>query len=132
MRNLCLALCALALPATAQQDSLTASQFEAYVLGRTFDFGYVGIEPYGLEKYMPDRQVYWSWGDGVCEIGEWYTNGEQICFAYENNPDPQCWYYHLDGGRLRASFVGLDGIVGGEIYELKPVKRDLVCNNFGF
>ncbi len=121
-------LCLLAHPAFAQ-SGLSAKDFEARVLGRTLDFGFQGQDPYGIERYLPDRRVLWSWGDGQCETGEWYVEGDNICFVYDFDPTPQCWRYFETSGRMMAVFMN-DG-EDSAVYELTPVKRELICNNFG-
>lgn len=84
-------------------EPMSAAEFEAYVEGKTLYFGLNG-EAYGAEAYLPNRRVQWSFLDGQCKDGIWYAEGEQICFVYEDRPDPQCWTFFLDGDRLRAVF----------------------------
>lgn len=93
----------LAAPLQAAEP-LSASEFEAYVEGRTLYYGQSG-QAYGVEEYLPNRRVRWSFLDGKCKEGEWFATPEsQICFVYEDNPDPQCWSFFEDGGKLRAVF----------------------------
>ena len=106
MTRLILALCLAAMPALAESP-LTASEFEARTTGKTLYYG-VGGERYGVEEYLPDRRVRWSFLDGECKDGAWYPSGEQICFVYEDNPVPQCWLFYLDGERLAARFASGD------------------------
>ncbi len=117
-----------ALPAEAQ-TALTPEQFEQLVEGRTLDFGYDGQKPYGLERYMPGRKVFWSWGGTTCEPGYWYPEDGNICFKYDFDPVAQCWRYFQSDGKLLAVFMNDDE--GTAVYELQPVGRDLVCDNFG-
>ena len=119
----------IASPAIAQ-TALSADEFEALVTGRTLDFGYLGEQPYGLERYLPNRQVVWSWGDNLCEQGNWYEQAGNICFEYDSDVVPQCWRYFKDGDRLIGTFMNADADPDA-IYELTPVKRELVCDNFG-
>ena len=131
MRTITLILSLCALPVSAQ-TALTAEQFEARVEGKTLDFGYNGETPYGLERYLPDRRVLWSWGDNTCEPGKWYENDGEICFVYEFDPTPQCWTYYDMDGRLMAVFMNdIDTATGTVVYELSPVARELICDNFG-
>ena len=93
MRSLCLALAfTLALTGTAAlaEPPLTADAFDALTLGRTMtwaDFGSV----YGVEQYLPDRRVRWTVLGDDCKTGHWYPEGAMICFAYEDQLDPDCW-----------------------------------------
>ena len=127
MRVYALFLSILATPLAAQSP-LTPSEFEARVLGETFDFGYVGSAPYGMERYLPDNKVIWSWGDGQCEAGKWYAEGPSICFVYDFDPDPHCWLYFAEGANTLAILQDDDS---GGIYQLSPISRELVCDNFG-
>ncbi|MBV6634951.1 MAG: hypothetical protein KI788_03465 [Mameliella sp.] len=94
--------CLTALPALAAEP-MSATDFESYVTGKTLYFGLNG-EAYGVEKYLPDRRVQWSFLDGKCKDGFWYEQTGQICFVYEDNPDPQCWSFFREGSGLRAVF----------------------------
>ncbi|MFZ7090174.1 hypothetical protein [Primorskyibacter sp. 2E233] len=91
-----------ALPALAAEP-LTAGEFESYVAGKTLYFGLSG-QAYGAEEYLPDRQVRWSFLDGKCKEGRWYEDAGEICFVYEDNPEPQCWSFFREGSGLRAVF----------------------------
>ncbi|WP_058246485.1 hypothetical protein [Tropicibacter naphthalenivorans] len=97
-----LAFAALSLPALAA-EALSASEFEAYTSGKTLYFGLSG-QSYGVEEYLPNRKVRWSFLDGKCKDGFWYEEAGQICFVYEDTPDPQCWSFFQDGDKLRAVF----------------------------
>lgn len=104
MKQMLLA-CAAALlssPAAAAEP-LSAAEFERYVAGKTLYFGQFG-SPYGVEEYLSDRRVRWSFLDGNCKDGEWYEDDGLICFVYEDNPDPQCWSFFAEGDGLRAVF----------------------------
>ncbi len=92
-------------PVAAQERMpLGADAFEALVEGRTLTYESQG-QPYGRERYGPDRQVTWSFLDGRCLDGEWYPNAGAICFAYEDGTGPECWRFYDEGGRLSAEFV---------------------------
>ncbi len=106
MIRLLLALLLTALPVLAQTP-MTASEFEAHTEGKTLYFG-VGGQRYGVEEYLPNRRVRWSFLDGDCKDGRWYPSDEQICFVYDDNPVPQCWLFYLDGDRLAARFASGD------------------------
>ncbi|SDE46004.1 hypothetical protein [Limimaricola pyoseonensis] len=123
MRTLA-ALLLLALPATAQEASLSPEEFAARVDGRTLTY-HSGGAPYGIERYGPGRAVTWSFLDGRCLEGEWYPNAGAICFDYEDGTGPECWRFYDEGGRLRAEFVNdPDAPV---LYEVEEAEGPLLC-----
>lgn len=115
--------CATALPVTAAEP-LSASEFESYVTGKTLYFGQSG-QAYGVEEYLPDRQVRWSFLDGKCKDGFWYEEANQICFVYEDNPTPQCWSFYKDGGGLRAVFE--NDPASTTLYEAQQDDEPMLC-----
>ncbi|KAA9010225.1 hypothetical protein [Histidinibacterium aquaticum] len=130
MKPILALLCALAAAPLHAETPLDAESFEALVEGRTLTFEIAG-EPYGIERYMEGRRVIWSFLDGQCTQGEWYQQGEAICFVYDRAPDdPQCWEIYDEGERLRTVF--LSGEQRSTLYEARPGDEELVCNNFGF
>lgn len=121
---LALALASLtALPAFGASP-LTASDFEAYVTGKTLYYGLSG-QSYGVEEYLPDRQVRWSFLDGKCKDGFWYEDADRICFVYEDNPDPQCWSFFKEGNGLRAVFENDPD--GTTLYEANQDDAPMLC-----
>lgn len=100
MIRLALALMIAASPAAAETP-LDADGFDAAVTGRTLIYG-TSAGPYGIEEYLPNRRVRWSFLDGDCVEGRWYPQGDAICFAYEGRADPECWRFFRDGTRLGA------------------------------
>lgn len=103
---------------------MSAAEFESYTTGKTLYYGRSGA-PYGAEIYMENRQVKWSFLDGECTDGHWYPQGEQICFLYEGRPDPQCWIFYLESGRLVAEFVDDDS--RPELYEARDIGEEMLC-----
>ncbi|MDA7426769.1 hypothetical protein [Thalassococcus lentus] len=95
-------LTATALPVLAAEP-MNGADFERYVTGKTLYFGLEG-QAYGVEEYLPNREVRWSFLDGKCKEGYWYEADQQICFVYEDNPEPQCWSFFREGSGLRAVF----------------------------
>lgn len=127
MRLLTLALVAAALPAFAEEP-MTADAFEAYVQGRTLTFGNAA-GPYGLEHYHAGRRVTWAFIGQECQAGEWYPDGDAICFVYVDEPDPQCWRFYESDRGLRAEFVSdPDSSV---LYEVLDSEESLVCPGVG-
>ncbi len=106
--TLTLALAVTAMPALAETP-LSADAFERLVEGRTMTFGLSGQEPYGIERYLPDRRVIWAFIGEACVEGRWYPEEDTICFVYEDGTGPQCWQFYKarDGVEdgLRALFT---------------------------
>lgn len=125
MNRFCIALLALtALPAHAGEP-MTAAEFEAYVTGQTLTYSDGGVT-YGIEEYLSNRRVRWSYINDECHDGYWYEAGPEICFVYEHNPDEaQCWIFSKDDGRLSAKFMGADD--GRELYEAQRSSEPMVC-----
>lgn len=117
----CLSLAATPLAAEAPLD---AAAFDALTLGRTFTFAESG-RPYGAEEYLPGRRVRWSFLDGQCKEGRWWEERGLICFAYEDNPDPQCWSFVDTGNGLSARFEGDPS--GTYLYEVARNPGPLQC-----
>ncbi|MBW4710231.1 hypothetical protein KX928_20785 [Roseobacter sp. YSTF-M11] len=106
------------------ETAMTAQEFDNYTRGKTLFYGQNGAA-YGAEIYMDNRRVRWSFLDGECKEGEWYESADQICFVYEDNPDPQCWTFHRDGSGLIARFENTPGAT--ELYEADDLGAEMVC-----
>ena len=113
----------LALPAVAQ-DLMTAEEFDRYTRGKTLFFG-MGGTAYGAEIYLDDRRVKWSFLDGECKDGEWYPEGELICFVYDDNPEPQCWSFVQGSGGLIARYENDPNTT--ELYEARDMDEEMIC-----
>ena len=100
---LALLACLTALPALAEGRKIGADEFERIVTGTTILFQSRG-QDHGAEEYLENRRVRWSFLDGDCTEGHWYPQGSQICFVYDDYPDPQCWQFFVENGRLTALF----------------------------
>lgn len=109
---------------TLARDAMTAQEFDRYTRGKTLYYGQNGA-PYGAEVYMDNRRVRWSFLDGECKEGEWYESADQICFVYEDNPNPQCWTFHDNGTGLTARFQNTPGAT--ELYEADDVGAEMIC-----
>ena len=103
---------------------LSAGEFESYVTGKTLYFGLAG-QSYGVEEYLPDRRVRWSYLDGNCKDGYWYEEAGQICFVYEDTPNPQCWSFYSDGSKLRAVFE--NDPASTVLYEANQNDEPMLC-----
>lgn len=98
------ALCCLAGPALAEPPPLTAEEFDALTLGRTMTWSEFG-SVYGVEYYLPNRQVRWTAVGDDCKTGHWYPEGQAICFLYEDDPAPDCWKITVSGPDLLAHYT---------------------------
>lgn len=121
MRSLIL-VSLLAQPVVAQP--LSGAEFDAYTRGKTLFYGFEGVA-YGVERYLPNRRVVWSFLDGDCKEGIWYEQDDQICFIYEDRSDPQCWVFIESGGRLVAKFEGDPEAT--ELYEAADIDDEMIC-----
>ena len=97
MIRLSMILLALGARVAAAQSPLSGAEFDAYTRGKTLFYGFDG-QAYGVERYLSNRRVIWSFLDGDCKEGVWYERNGQICFLYEDRPDPQCWVFTESGG----------------------------------
>ncbi len=132
MRRLHLILTFLALgtglgfgAARAADTPMSAAEFETYSQGKTFYFGALG-EPYGVEEYLDNRRVRWSFLDGECKDGHWYEEGGMICFLYDDTPDdPQCWSFYRGPSGLVARFENNPDST--ELYEVENSQEPMIC-----
>ncbi|WP_298932615.1 hypothetical protein [uncultured Ruegeria sp.] len=110
--------------AAAGQPPLSGPEFDSYTRGKTLYYGNDG-QVYGVERYLPNQRVIWSFLDGKCRKGIWYQQGEQICFIYEDRLDPQCWVFTQSGGGLIAQFEGDPQAT--ELYEADGIGEEMIC-----
>ncbi|MDH3264128.1 MAG: hypothetical protein OEM24_09030 [Paracoccaceae bacterium] len=116
---------ALAAGAAGAETPMTATEFEAYVNGRTIHYAGQGQEAYGAEQYLPNRRVIWTFLDGECVEGLWYEEGGLICFVYELDLMPQCWSFWRSGGGITARFENEPAATA--LYELSQTDEPLIC-----
>jgi hypothetical protein len=114
---------AAALPVRAELP-LSADEFDAATVGQTLTYDYGGGLS-GTEEYLRDRRVRWAFEGDLCIYGDWYQEGDEICFVYENDPTPACWLYFLENGKLRGRYMGEGG--GWEIVETSRDGGPLPC-----
>ena len=117
-------VCAAIPGVAASQSAMSASEFESYVQGKTLYFGYDG-QSYGVERYLGNRRVQWSFLDGKCKDGFWYEEAGQICFIYDDSPDPQCWSFYREPGGLRAIFENDPDAT--TLYEAQQNDEPMLC-----
>ncbi len=103
---------------------MDADAFETYSQGKTLYFGYDGTT-YGAEEYLPNRRVRWSFMEGQCKEGNWYQDGELICFVYEDDPEPQCWSFYQSDDGLVAQFENNPDL--STLFEVKQSDKPMVC-----
>jgi len=103
---------------------MSGDEFDAYTKGKTFVYGADGA-PYGIEQYLDNRRVRWAFVDGTCQDGEWYEKGEQICFVYDIEPEPQCWTFQEGPSGLIARFEDESAL--SELYEVGQSEKPLIC-----
>lgn len=124
MRMLVLILLLVAgLPVRAETP-MSAEAFDAYTKGKTLFYGFEG-QLYGVERYLDGQRVVWSFLDGECRDGYWYEAGGQICFVYEDRPDPQCWSFAQAAGGLVARFENNPDAT--ELYEAEDIGEEMIC-----
>ena len=109
-------------PALAQ--NMSAEDFDRYTRGKTLFYGQNGAA-YGVERYLDRRRVVWSFLDGQCNDGVWYEDNGQICFVYDNNPDPQCWTFQQGPNGLIAQFE--NDPTATELYEAEDIGEEMLC-----
>ncbi|MFD1912234.1 hypothetical protein [Halodurantibacterium flavum] len=124
--RLVLAACLVAMPAALQaQAPMTGDEFDAYTQGRTLTFSSGGV-PYGIEQYLPNREVIWAFVGQECRRGKWFDNGGQICFTYEKDGALQCWIFRETEEGLSAQFQDGTG-AGTELVEVEQSSEPLSC-----
>ena len=124
MRLTVLALAPLAaLPALADTP-MSPAEFETYTTGKTLTYASNG-RAYGIEEYLENRRVRWSFLDGECQDGSWYPAGDMICFVYDGSGDPQCWTFFREGSGLRALFMNDPDET--ELYETRASDEPMIC-----
>lgn len=121
--SLCLGVVVTTATASAQTP-LTAEEFEAHVTGKTLTYSQFGNR-FGIEEYLPGRQVRWSVAENQCQYGSWYPQGDAICFVYEYDPTPHCWTFWMEGGGLAA--LSVDSLPGAELHEVDSTDKPLSC-----
>ncbi len=122
-RSLLILLGLLASPIWAETP-LSADAFDRYTRGKTLFYGQNGLA-YGVERYLDNRRVVWSFLDGQCKNGSWYEENGMICFLYEDRIDPQCWTFFDGSSGLIARFE--NNPQATEIYEAEDIGEEMLC-----
>jgi hypothetical protein len=124
MLSTCFLAIAIAPGIVAAQTPMSAAEFERYVEGKTLYFGFAG-DKYGAERYLDNRRVEWSFLDGQCKEGFWYEQADQICFVYDDTPEPQCWTFFREPGGLKAIFE--NDPEATTLYEAQQNDKPMLC-----
>ncbi len=116
----------LATPLAAQDltPGLSAQDFDAYVRGKTLTWS-LGAQVWGVEEYLPRRQVQWANQPGTCQLGHWYEDKGQICFLYEGDAGAACWIFRRTAAGLTADFQGATGTL--HLSETSQSDQGLPC-----
>ena len=123
VRLIALLLC---LAGAARAESpMTGAEFDSYTQGKTLAFGLPSNPDFGIEQYLPDRQVIWSPATGDCVNGIWYEKDRNICFLYENDPEPKCWAVYRTPKGIRAEFMNDPGTT--VLFEARKADPALMC-----
>lgn len=124
MKHALFAAAVILAPGPVFAEPMTAAEFEAYVTGKTLYYGRSG-EAYGAEIYHENRRVTWSFLDGECKDGYWYSEGRNICFIYDDRPEPQCWTFERGARGLIARFE--NNPESRALYEAEDLGEEMVC-----
>ena len=124
MHRTLLVLSALATPAAAE-DPMTAAAFDAYTRGQTMTFQLQSGVTHGVESYLPDQRVIWSPAPGVCTQGRWFARDGDICFVYEDDPEPKCWQVFQTTNGIRAEYTTRPD--SSPIFEARRSREPLIC-----
>lgn len=107
------------------ETPMTGAEFDAYATGRTLSFGTIGNPDFGVEQYLPGRDVIWSPSPDICIEGVWFPRGNDICFLYENDPEAKCWQVFPTENGIRAEFTNRPGTT--VIFESQDNPKPLTC-----
>ena len=106
------------------ETPLSPDAFDRYTRGKTLYYSSDGSR-YGAEEYFDQRRVRWTFLDGQCKEGSWYASGQDICFVYEDTPEPQCWSFFKEGSGLRAVFE--NDPASTTLYEAQQDDEPMLC-----
>lgn len=124
-----LALVFAAWPALACAETpLTGAEFQAHIGQNTISYLYSNSVR-GIADYGPDRTLIWAFEGDECVRGQWFEDGDEICFAYEDGALSACWLFTMDGDRLRgtATRLGSGSLTDLQIFEVSHTDQPLTC-----
>ncbi|MEH6835587.1 MULTISPECIES: hypothetical protein [Falsihalocynthiibacter] len=105
-------------------ETLGEKSFSAYVTGKTLTYSKNG-QVFGVEEYLPDNHVRWSFNDGECQDGTWFAQNDEICFIYDGPTVPQCWSFSVGSNGLIAHYENAP--TSDELYETARSSTPLYC-----
>jgi len=103
---------------------MTPERFAEFTQDSTVYFTRFG-QPYGAEQYLSGKRVIWTFFDGTCQRGVWFGANDEICFQYDGQERPLCWYFFDDGEEQRARVVGDDP--EGDLVVAGQDQEPLIC-----
>jgi hypothetical protein len=119
MKRLAVTLLLLAAPVRAD-ETVSPQDFEALSTGKTLHFEMFG-EPYGSEQFFANHHTLWKPLLGACEDGQWFAQGNLICFQYGTPEQPVCWHFiNRDG----TYYARESNEPPNSIYEIELVASD--------
>ncbi|WP_299415064.1 hypothetical protein [uncultured Sulfitobacter sp.] len=98
---------AAAATSIAAQEQITPDDFLDLALGRTLSFSSIRSGMLvGEEQFLRRDLSVWADETGRCTYGRIEQRGPEICFLYEDYPDPDnCWLPFLDQGTILVMAV---------------------------
>lgn len=124
----CATLLALWPTLGAAQTPMTGAEFQAHVGQNTFSYLYSNSVR-GVADYGPNRTLLWAFEGDACVKGQWFEDGSDICFAFDDGTLSACWTFTFEDNRLRgiATRLGSGAAADLEIYEVAHTDQPLVC-----
>lgn len=110
------------------ETPMTGDEFQAHVGMNTVSYHYSnGVR--GVADYGAGRTLLWAFEGDSCIPGQWFEDGDEICFAYEDGRLSACWQFFLDGDRLRgvATRLGSGERPDLTIFEVSHTDQALGC-----
>lgn len=111
-------------PTRAPGRLMTPDEFMTYSTGHTLSYAADGTI-WGSEQYLPGRQVMWAFTGEECHYGQWYPQGDAVCFVYEGDEEPKCWNFYMGATGLIAELIGSDGLT--PLSEVGQSSQPLEC-----
>lgn len=102
MKRTASSVMALLLASGAFGETLVGpEEFQTLSEGKTLYFTRDGVN-FGAEQFYKNRTSTWQYEDGTCIVGQWYPDADALCFVYDQQPIPQCWYMVRRDGSIYA------------------------------
>lgn len=124
MKHLLIICCLVTASPAFCEAPMSGAEFDRYSQGKTLYYASEG-KAYGAEEYLKNHRVRWSFLDGKCKEGQWYESGSDICFVYDNDPNPQCWSFFASADGLIARFE--NDPTQTELYEVNQSDEPMLC-----